>query len=297
MANTIDWGQGAVNNTIDWGKGKTNATNNWGAIYDSTAAGETNITGGGGVDADAQAFITAASITDPTQQSAINQLVVDLKGYGLWANMKLFHPYVGGTNTTTTYNLTNPATFQMAWNGGWTWTNLGVTGNGINNFGNTGFNMSTQISNGNNWTVGFYSNSNVTNAGIDFGADTGTSSFYLASRSTLLGNTARLQTTQTSSYSDPNVLGFYVGVKVSDTNQKIYKNGVEVTNTNYASQVNTFYNGNVYLGALNRNGLRSFSTALRYACSFIYDGVLNATQNTNLYTAVQAFQTTLNRNV
>jgi len=49
MANTIDWGQGAVNNTIDWGKGKTNATNNWGAIYDSTAAGETNITGSGGV--------------------------------------------------------------------------------------------------------------------------------------------------------------------------------------------------------------------------------------------------------
>jgi len=49
MANTIDWGQGAVNNTNNWGKGKTNATNNWGAIYDSTAAGETNITGSGGV--------------------------------------------------------------------------------------------------------------------------------------------------------------------------------------------------------------------------------------------------------
>lgn len=47
MANTIDWGQGAVNNTIDWGKGKTNATNNWGAIYDDTPAGETNITGSG----------------------------------------------------------------------------------------------------------------------------------------------------------------------------------------------------------------------------------------------------------
>lgn len=49
MANTIDWGQGAVNNTIDWGKGKTNNSINWGAIYDSTAAGETNITGSGGV--------------------------------------------------------------------------------------------------------------------------------------------------------------------------------------------------------------------------------------------------------
>jgi len=46
MANTIDWGQGAVNNTIDWGKGKTNNTINWGAIYDDTPTGETNIIGG-----------------------------------------------------------------------------------------------------------------------------------------------------------------------------------------------------------------------------------------------------------
>ncbi|MGB0861280.1 MAG: LamG domain-containing protein [Saprospiraceae bacterium] len=49
MSNTIDWGQGAVNNTIDWGKGKTNNTINWAEIYDSTPAGETNITGSGGV--------------------------------------------------------------------------------------------------------------------------------------------------------------------------------------------------------------------------------------------------------
>lgn len=48
MSNTIDWGQGAVNNTIDWGKGKTNNTINWAEIYDSTPAGETNITGGTG---------------------------------------------------------------------------------------------------------------------------------------------------------------------------------------------------------------------------------------------------------
>ena len=43
---------------------------------------------GGGVDPDAQAFITAASITDPTQQAAINTLVVDLKGYNIWSKMK-----------------------------------------------------------------------------------------------------------------------------------------------------------------------------------------------------------------
>ena len=35
-----------------------------------------------GIDADAQAFITAASITDNTQKSAINTLVTQLKTYG-----------------------------------------------------------------------------------------------------------------------------------------------------------------------------------------------------------------------
>jgi hypothetical protein len=49
MANTIDWGQGAVNNTIDWGKGKTNNTINWAEVYDNSPSGETNITGSGGV--------------------------------------------------------------------------------------------------------------------------------------------------------------------------------------------------------------------------------------------------------
>jgi hypothetical protein len=296
MANSNGWGDGAANNAIGWGKGADNAIG-WGDIHADSWSGLTDISGLPTTDPDAQAFITAAAITDPTQQAAINTLVVDLKGYSLWTNMKMFHPFVGASSSSTTYNLKNTAQYQMSWNGGWTWTNNGVTGNGTNNFGDTGFNMSTQITNGNNWSVGFYSNLNVTNAGIDFGADTGTSSFYLASRSTLLGNLGRFQTTQTSALTDANVLGLYVGVKVSDVNQKIYKNGVEQTNTNFSSQVNTFLNGNVYLGALNRNGSRSFSTALRYACSFIYDGVLDATQNTNLYTAVQAFQTTLGRQV
>ncbi len=38
-------------------------------------------------DADAQAFITAAGITDNTQKSAIETLVTDLKGYGIWTKM------------------------------------------------------------------------------------------------------------------------------------------------------------------------------------------------------------------
>ena len=48
-------------------------------------------------DADAQAFITAAAITNANQQTAINTLVVSLKSYGLWTKMKAIYPFVGGS--------------------------------------------------------------------------------------------------------------------------------------------------------------------------------------------------------
>ena len=67
------------------------------SLYLTTRSIFANSASGGGVDPDAQAFITAASITNPTQQSAVNQLVVDLKGYGVWSKMKAIYPFVGGT--------------------------------------------------------------------------------------------------------------------------------------------------------------------------------------------------------
>ena len=59
-------------------------------------------------DPDAQAFITAAGITDNTQKSAINTLVLDMKGFGIWTKMKAIYPFVGGTATTHKFNLKNP---------------------------------------------------------------------------------------------------------------------------------------------------------------------------------------------
>ena len=53
--------------------------------------------GGASIDPDAQAFIDAAVITDPTQISAVNTLVVDMKDANIWTKMKAVYPYVGGT--------------------------------------------------------------------------------------------------------------------------------------------------------------------------------------------------------
>ena len=45
MANTINWGQAAVDNTIDYGQGATDNTISWGKSQTLSPGGETNITG------------------------------------------------------------------------------------------------------------------------------------------------------------------------------------------------------------------------------------------------------------
>jgi hypothetical protein len=248
---------------------------------------------GGAVDPDAQAFITAASITDPTQQSAINQLVVDLKGYSLWTKAKMIHPYVGGTSTSTSFNLKNTAQFQISWVGGWTWDANGVKGNGVNSYGNTGFNMTTQITSVNNFSAALYTNQ-YTAGGVDFGADNN-SNWYLAVKSSIFGtNVGAWTAPNVGLFPDTNGLGFYTGVKNSST-VTVYKNGSQVVTGTVS--IGTFYNGNVYIGGLNRNGSLLLPTNLRYAFSAIFDASLTATEAANLRIAVQAFNTTLARQV
>ena len=46
MANTINWGQGAVNNTNGWGKSATNNTIDFGEVCADSWSPETNLVGG-----------------------------------------------------------------------------------------------------------------------------------------------------------------------------------------------------------------------------------------------------------
>ena len=91
---------------------------------------------GGSVDPDAQAFITAAGITDSTQQSAIDNLVIGLKANNLWTKMKAIYPFVGGTATTHKWNLKDPrdldAAFRLAFTGAWIHSSNGIQGNSFN---------------------------------------------------------------------------------------------------------------------------------------------------------------------
>ena len=306
MANSNGWGDGAANNAIGWGQGANNAIG-WGDIHADSWAGLTDIVGIT-TDPDAQAFITAAAITDPTQQSAINTLVVDLKGYNVWTKMKALYPFVGGSALAHKFNLKDPrdldAAFRLQFLGGWTHSSTGATPNGTNAYANTFLTPSSVLTNANHH-LSYYSRTQALTNSIEMGVGdtlgnysahfrirfTGgafVDKFTFASGSTITD--ALINTTNTDSR------GHFLGNILSTSNRKTFKNGT-IQGTNTSTITNALGTSNIYLAAYNSqpNTAVIFSTK-ECAFSSIGDG-LTDTEAANFYTAVQTFQTALNRNV
>ena len=249
------------------------------------------------VDPDAQAFITAAAITNPTQQAAINTLVVDLKGYNVWSKMKALYPFVGGTAATHKWNLKNPldtdAAFRIFWNGGVTHSSNGVQFGGVNGWGNTYLTPSTTLTL-NNGSLSFYSRTNGNSLGVEIGTRITGSDVSLGIYGTtpLSGSintfidSAQLTVTDT--------LGFYQITRTGGGTQKVFKN--TSSNLKTISATTPALTQPIYLGCLNNNGAAAFYSNRQCAFASIGDG-LTDTEAANFYTAVQTFQTTLGRQV
>ena len=298
MANANGWGDGASNNNIGWGKGADNAIG-WGSVYSVSEAGATNIIGTVPFDTDAQAFITAAAITDATQQTAINTLVVDLKGYSIWTKMKAIYPMVGGTSSTHKFNLKDPldtdAAFRMTFHGGVTHSSNGITF-ATNGYADTKYLLSTN-STTSNVSGGAYSRTNLTADYALFGslnlsfeglcifpkASSG-NTFFSANNNLTDGNANFVTDTR----------GLFHVNRDSLTVTRLFRNGSSIrTSTPGGSAAPAFA---VYFGARNYAGTTQSYFNGNLAFGFLGD-TLTLTEAADLYTAVQAFQTALSRNV
>jgi hypothetical protein len=250
-------------------------------------------------DPDAQAFIIAAGITNPTQQSAIITLVADLKTYGVWTKMKAIYPIVGGTASSHKFNLKDPrdldAAFRLTYGTGVTHSSNGMVSNGTSGFANTYFNPTTGFSVNDNVHLSYYSRTNVNTTQIEIGSANFSAGPYL-----MLwirdSNNSRFVMNVTGSYataSDTDSRAFYIGNRIG-TSEKGFRNNINVASRTSTGALRP--NFNIYLLAANYGGSTSFYSTKQCAFASIGDG-LTDTDAANFYTAVNAYQVALSRNV
>jgi hypothetical protein len=271
----------------------------------SANANSNTITPTAAVDPDAQAFITAAAITNPTQQAAINTLVVDLKGYSIWSKMKALYPFVGGTATSHKFNLKDPrdldSAFRLFFIGGWLHTSNGALPNGMNAYADTFFIPSAnQTINSNG--IGFYITANTFTSAdaVTMGAfnSSGQASILV---SKINSSSVEILDGRLNAASSPQTIvgraGSFDIQRTSSTVTKLYKNASIISNFNSGGTVLPTLK--MYIGNMSFSVNAPYSagyTNSEFRLAYNSDGLTDA-DITNLRTAVQAFQTTLGRQV
>jgi hypothetical protein len=264
-----------------------------------------------GPDADALAFISAANITNTTQQNAIIKLVTDLKGYGVWTKMKALYPFVGGNASAHKFNLKDPrdldAAYRLVFAGGWTHSSTGALPNGTTGYADTKLAPYSVMSNQQSVHISFYSNTNSfptvngtikSNGGYSLNPDarglgvgywkkgSGVNAYYAS-----IGSISEIIVDTTT----PTSQGFILASRTSSTSAKLYQNST-ILGLNNITSTGALPTLNMYIGARNGNGTIEQYHNLNQQFASIGEG-LTDTEATNYYTAVQTFQTTLGRQV
>lgn len=256
-----------------------------------------------GIDGDAKSFIDTAGITDIIQQYAINNLVVQLKNYGLWTKMKAIYPFIGGTATTHRFNLKMNA-FHLNFVGGWTHYSTGALPNGTNGYANTYVSP-----NGNqSLTSGHFSvYSRTSIAGTTFaGNGVRDVTTALGVQLTLRrGDSIRFLTMWdegtgglATAGSETDAKGFYLGSRIANNNLTYYKNAISIGSNTNAQTANALSINTYFLSAINQGGTPIGGTYDNKEIAFasIGDGLTDV-ETSNFYLVVQNYQSILNRQV
>jgi hypothetical protein len=249
-------------------------------------------------DVNARLFLGATNIQDVTITSAVDTLVQGLKTDGIWSKLKAVYPFVGGTATTHKFNLANAldedSAFRLVFNGGWTHSSTGALPNGTNGYADTKFIPSTSFSSNNN-SFGLYSRTDNVDGAIFMGTSTATANrLFMFVKFTALG------ASQFNHNSSNNIIplllnssGYFHSNRIAAGTQKVFVNGA--LNTTAFTSEQGLSTVPIFLSSANSTAVAGFSNR-QLAFAHFADG-LTDTEASNLYTRVQAFQTTLNRQV
>jgi hypothetical protein len=243
------------------------------------------------------AVITGGGTLDSTSSGATYQLFADLINYGLWNKLYAFYPLLGGNSSGgQAVNGKTPGTRNMTWNGGLTFSTNGVVSNGTTGYGDTNSNNSS-IGGLDDFHMSFYSRTNEQNdpTEFDMGANESPHRTQLNSRSTsdLLTGVVNSSGAQ-GSFSNTDSRGLFTLVRRSSTDTEFYQNSTSLGTS--ATTSTSRPNLNIFICRRNYPILPDNPTTREYA--FVTMGnALSDTEVTDLYNAIQTFQTTLGRQV
>jgi hypothetical protein len=240
-------------------------------------------------------FAAATGITDTTILNALNTFDLGLISNGLATKMKALYPFVGGTATTHKFNFMDArdvdAAFRLTFNGGVTHSSTGVLPNGINGYVNTHINAGTSLTI-NSVHYSFYSRTNTSGVFVELGNLIGAYSNHLRIAANVTIDVPYVVVPFTTT-SDSR--GFWMGNKTSSTYRSAIRNGVtqNFDNLNISGALNPL---DMFLLCRNSNGTADYFTNRECAFSSFGDG-LSDTEASTFYNLVQAFQTSLSRQV
>jgi hypothetical protein len=245
----------------------------------------------GGVDLDIVNFLTATGITDTTIESAITNLVTDLKSNYFWNRLYTIYPFVGGTASTHKFNLKDPRdldeAFRIDFNGSWTHNANGITGDGTTSHADTNLNGQFNCTVYNE-CIGVYTRDTISNCLIGLASSPTDQIIQLGGTlySSLSGGNANGAVTATN--------GLYTVNRLNTTGCQTYVNGGVVLSVTDAIVGYGNFNLNYYIGARNNGGGVDFRSSNNIAFSFIGKG-FTALEQATLSTIIQDFQTELGR--
>ena len=248
---------------------------------------------GSSIDPLAQDFLTATGITDPTITTAINELCLDFRLYGLIPKLIAFYPYVGNSQTTCKYNLMDArdldAAFRLNFSGDWNFSASGIKGNGSNTYARTFFIPSSHVAQDNASLSVYIRNFNALDK-AEIGCQSGSNKFFIAPRWISNNGYAMIRFDHILASGEN---GLYVESSIP-AEQTTFRNGTKIV-----SIVNAgipLPNIEVFIGAFNTSGSPTNVSDKQIASAHLGFGFTD-TDNTNFNTAVAKFQTTLGRAV
>ena len=273
----------------DSGNGNTGTLNN----FDTSTCWVAHLPYNGS-DADANAYINAAEITDLSEIAAIEQLFSDLKGTGsttnnsnIYSKFVALYPMSPTSLAAAAVNAVNPSTYDYTWFNSPTHSASGVSFNGSTQYGDSGM-----IPSANFTDYDFAQTLSFSSANYNNGYPTGAVGGNVLTR---FRNTPRFENqvggiTLTDSGANN---GVYIGSTRSTTDSELYFNGVSQASSGATTSASPS-TLSLYLGGFNSSG--TMAGPANFTCDFnAYSTGLTDNEAQDLYDAINTYNTALGR--